>query len=229
MARTAADLDLALGVQAGPDDEDAAGYSLSLPAPRHERLADFKVLVIDEHPVAAVQSEITAAIEALAGKLEQSGARVERSSNLVPDLESAHGVYMTILGAIMSRGAPGLAEPISAHDWMRALDAQLANRRQWARLFEDFDVVLAPVFGVVAFPHDDAPFQERKHVIDGVETPYGSQVAWPGMASLANLPATAAPIGKTRAGLPVGVQIIGPHLADRTTIAFAGFLERELG
>ena len=209
MARTAADLDLALGVLAGPDDEDAAGYSLSLPAPRHERLADFKVLVIDEHPVAAVQSEITAAIEALAGKLEQSGARVERSSNLVPDLESAHGVYMTILGAIMSRGA--------------------ANRRQWARLFEDFDVVLAPVFGVVAFPHDDAPFQERKHVIDGVETPYGSQVAWPGMASLANLPATAAPIGKTRAGLPVGVQIIGPHLADRTTIAFAGFLERELG
>jgi amidase len=49
------------------------------------------------------------------------------------------------------------------------------------------------------------------------------------MASLANLPATSAPIGKTRAGLPIGVQIIGPHLADRTTIAFAGLLEREYG
>jgi len=228
MARTAADLDLALGLLAGPDDDYAAGYSLALPAPRHERLGDFKVLVIGEHPVAKVQGEITAAVDALAGRLEQSGARVERSSNLVPDLESAQGVYMTILGAIISRGAAG-AEPISAHDWMRALDAQLAIRRKWAQLFEAFDLVLAPAFGVVAFPHDDAPFAQRKHVIDGVETVYGNQVAWPGMASLANLPATSAPIGKTRAGLPIGVQIIGPHLADRTTIAFAGLIEREFG
>jgi amidase len=49
------------------------------------------------------------------------------------------------------------------------------------------------------------------------------------MASLANLPATSAPIGKTRAGLPIGAQFIGPHLADRTTIAFAGLIEREYG
>jgi amidase len=228
MARTAADLDLALGVLAGPDDDYAAGYSLALPPPRHARLADFKILVIGEHPVAAVQGEITAAVDALAGRLEHSSARVERSSDLVPDLESAHGVYMTLLGTIISRGAPG-AEPISAHAWMTALDAQLAIRRQWAKLFEAFDIVLAPAFGVVAFPHDDAPFAQRKHVIDGVETVYGSQVAWPGMASLANLPATSAPIGKTRAGLPIGAQFIGPHLADRTTIAFAGLIEREYG
>ena len=136
---------------------------------------------------------------------------------------------MTILGAIMSRGAPAMAPPISAHEWMTALDAQLAIRGRWRALFDDYDVVLAPAFGVVAFPHDDTPFAQRRHIINGEETVYGDQVAWPGMATLANLPATAAPIGATRDGLPIGVQIIGPHLGDRTTIAFAGHLEREFG
>jgi amidase len=227
MARTASDLELAMGVLAGPDADDAVGYSLALPAPRRERLADYRVLIIDEHPIAKVQGEIAAAVEDLAAGLGKAGVGVARQSNLTPDLAAAHQVYMTILGAIMSRGSPGMAEPISAHAWMEALDAQIAIRRRWAALFEDYDVVLAPAFGVVAFPHDDAPFPERKHVIDGEETPYLNQVAWPGMATLANLPATAAPIGKTRGGLPIGVQIIGAHLADLTTIAFAGHLERE--
>jgi len=32
-----------------------------------------------------------------------------------------------------------------------------------------------------------------------------------------------------KTGLPIGVQIVGPHLEDRTTIAFAGLVEREFG
>ena len=43
------------------------------------------------------------------------------------------------------------------------------------------------------------------------------------------LPATAAPIGRSEGGLPIGVQIIGGYLEDRTTIAFAGMIEREFG
>jgi amidase len=49
------------------------------------------------------------------------------------------------------------------------------------------------------------------------------------MATLACLPATAAPISLSRAGLPIGIQILGPYLEDRTPIAFAGLLEREFG
>jgi amidase len=224
MARGASDLTLALDVLAGPDADEATGYRVALPAARRRRLEEYKVLVIDEHPVARVDAEITAALGRLAGKLESVGAKVERRSDLVPDLEASHQIYMTLLGAIISRGAPAVAEPIGAHAWMEAEDAQLAIRRQWATLFETFDVVLAPTFGVVAFPHDDAPFGERTHLIDGEVTPYGAQVAWPGMATLANLPATAAPIGATKSGLPIGVQIIGPYLEDRTTIAFAGLI-----
>jgi len=229
MARTAADLALALDVLAGPAGDEAKGYSLALPAPRHERLADYRVLIIDRHPVAKVDREISAALETLAANLAKAGVTVARQSNLLPDLEQAHGIYWTLLTAVMSRGMPELAEPIGAHAWMTALDSQLAVRRRWAALFEDYDVVIAPTFGVVAFPHDDSPQAARVHVIDGETTPYLSQIAWPGMATLANLPATAVPIAKTRTGLPIGAQVIGPYLEDRTTIAFAGLVEREFG
>ena len=48
-------------------------------------------------------------------------------------------------------------------------------------------------------------------------------------ATTPGLPATVAPVELSKAGLPIGAQIIGPYLEDRTTIAFAGLLEREFG
>ena len=234
MARNVADLILALDVLAGPAGDEAVGYCLQLPAARREHLADFRVLIIDEHPLAAVDSQIRAALTSLASRVEAAGAKVSRKSELLPDLAASQGVYLPILSAAMFHNTPGLgdplgADPLSAEAWMNALDAQIAFRRRWSALFRAFDVVLAPAFGVVAFPHDDRPFAERVHIIDGKETPYAAQVAWPGMATLANLPATAVPIGKTKAGLPLGMQIIGPYLEDRTTLAFAGLVEREFG
>jgi amidase len=46
---------------------------------------------------------------------------------------------------------------------------------------------------------------------------------------LSGLPATAAPIGRSPEGLPIGMQIIGPALEDRTTLRFAELIEQEFG
>lgn len=226
LARTAQDLALALDIVAGPDADEAVGYRLDLPAPRHDRLADFRVLMIDEHPSAALDGEIRAALRALAANLEGAGVSVERRSDLVPDLAAAQGAYVTLLFTAISRGGPPQPDPLSAHAWLDALDMQFAVRRRWAELFRAFDVVIAPTFGVVAFPHDEGDFNSRIHTIDGVDTAYGAQVAWPGLATFANLPATAVPIGATKSGLPIGAQIIGPYLEDRTPLAFAAMIER---
>jgi len=43
------------------------------------------------------------------------------------------------------------------------------------------------------------------------------------------LPATIAPIGLAKNGLPVGLQIVGPYLEDKTSIHFAGLLEETIG
>jgi amidase len=224
LARSASDLELALGVLAGPDGEAAKGYRVALPAPRAQRLSELRALVIDHHPVAGADAEVLNTLHNLADAMAREGSKVARVASIteLPDFAAAHKIYSGILGAIISRMSPGFAEPITAGAWMDLLSAQDAVRRRWAKVFEQVDVVLAPPFGVAAFPHIDEPdWNKRNFTIDGKPTPYGAQLAWPGMASLANLPATCVPVGKTTGGMPVGVQIIGPFLEDRTTIAVA--------
>jgi amidase len=229
LARSAADLELALNVLAGPDELEAVGYRLDLPPPRHATLGAYRVLVIDALPGVALDAEIRAALHATADRLAALGAQVTRDAGQVPDVASAREVYMGLLETAMSRGRPD-AKPIDAHAYMALLDRQLGLRRLWAELFQAYDVVLAPVTGTVAFPHVDEPDPAKRTLtINGEPTPYFDQLAFPSLPLLPNLPATAAPIGFTRAGLPIGAQIIGPYLEDRTSIAFAGLFEREFG
>lgn len=229
MARAPADLQRALDVVAGPEPDEAKGYVLKLPPPRHESLADYRILVLTEHPLVTTDSEVSAALEALGDRLNALGAAVFRGSDALPDLVAQHGIYMGILNAAMSRGVPG-ADVISAHEYMNLLDAQVAFRRMWATFFDHFDVVIMPTFGTVAFPHDDSEDrQARKLTIDGKPTTYFDQLVWPGVVLLPNLPATAIPIGFSKGGLPIGAQIMGGHLDDRTTIHVAGLIEREFG
>ncbi|MDB5417223.1 MAG: amidase, partial [Phenylobacterium sp.] len=124
LARTAADLQLALDVLAGPGDLEAGGYRLALPAPRHGRLADHRLLILDELPGVALESEIRTALGDLAGKLEGLGATVSRGSHLLPDMAKAQALYMGILDTALSRGRPD-AKPMNAHDWMNLLDGQV--------------------------------------------------------------------------------------------------------
>jgi len=57
MARSAADLALELEVLAGPDElSDGIGYKLALPPSRHGELKDFRVLLIDTHPLWAASA-----------------------------------------------------------------------------------------------------------------------------------------------------------------------------
>ena len=52
---------------------------------------------------------------------------------------------------------------------------------------------------------------------------------WAGIGGVVFLPSTAAPAGLTKSGLPVGIQILAPHLHDRTAIHVARLIERTCG
>jgi amidase len=63
--------------------------------------------------------------------------------------------------------------------------------------------------------------------IDGTQRPYWEQSFWAGLVGVAYLPSTVIPTGNNAAGLPIGVQIIGPEYGDRITIGVARLLEAE--
>lgn len=229
LARSAEDLGLVLDAVAGPDAE-APANKLVLPLPRHGRLASYRVFVLDHHPVARADSDTLGAMETLADFLVKEGASVARQSSLLPDIASSWRTYQAMLHTIITRGDPNNTRPpISAHDWFALQDDQLRIRRQWADFFRHFDIVLAPSFGTPAFLHtSEQDWRKRPLPIDGEPSKFGDQLGWAGIATVANLPSTAIPLGVNKAGLPLSVQAIGPHLEDKTTIAFAGLAGREI-
>jgi amidase len=106
----------------------------------------------------------------------------------------------------------------------------------WRLFFSRYDAILCPIMPTVAFPHDHSgggpghiAQYSRRVLVDGQPCPYLHGLQWPGLVTIAHLPATAVPTGRLIDGLPMGLQIIGPYLEDRTTLRLAQLIERELG
>jgi amidase len=255
MARSAGDLALELDVIAGPDDEaEGVGYRLALPPPRHDRIGDFRVLVIDEHPLCPTARSISGAVNDLAERLGKLGCRVMRSTPALPDLARTTRLYVELLSAYFGADlAPERREDLAAKaaglaadddslracrlrgvtmrhgDWIAATRSRFGLTGRWRALFRDIDAILCPAMPTPAFPHDHSPIDERILDIDGSAVPYGNQIVWATIAVLNGLPATTLPIGRSPEGLPIGAQLVGGFLEDRTTIALAGLIEREFG
>jgi amidase len=256
MARSAADLSLLLDVIAEPDPLEAGkAYSLALPAARHGALKDFRVLLIDSDPVLPTDAAVRAGIDKLAANLGNAGVKVERNSPLLPDFAASSRLYMRMLISFLAASlAPEAYEGaratlaalppddtslaaerlrgvvLSHRDWVIADGGRTRLRAQWRELFRSFDAVICPVMPTPAYPHVHTEPQEGRRIrIDGKDYAYLDQLAWPGIATLPGLPATAIPTGFSPNGLPLGVQIVGPWLEDRTPLKLAELIEREFG
>jgi amidase len=254
MARNAGDLALALDILAGPDEPLATAYRLELPKPRHDKLADYRVLVIDTHPLLPTSNVVRGALGRLADDLAKAGATVARSSPLVPDLALAGRTYQTLLTSFLGADMPieayerlrqaaagipkeantldaagGRGWVLSHRDWIWADRTRTFLAERWRALFREFDVVLCPIMPTPAFPHDHGEPRTRRIDVDGTPHPYLEQTMWPGVATLTGLPATAVPVARSPEGLPIGMQVVGPYLEDRTPLAFAALVERAFG
>jgi amidase len=246
LARSAGDLALALDVLAGPDEPMAIAYRLSLPEPRHGDLKSFRVLVVDDHPLEPTDHAVRGALDRLGERLARAGATVAHESALLPDLAAMTRTYVQwrpaqldearAAVAALAADDDGLAAvqaraALQSHrDWIAADRRRAAIEAQWRALFKEWDVVLCPPMPTPAFPHAHSPDRRARRIaIDGEPYPYQDQIAWSGVATPAGLPATTIPVERSETGLPVGVQIVGPYLEDRTPIALAALLEREFG
>jgi amidase len=110
LARTAADLDLALELLLNRDPLTSKAWRVTLPPARHTRLADFRVLVIGAWPGTAQSLSERQVIEHVVERLRTQGVKVTRAADLhegphrglLPDLPRSHALYRSLLGASLT-------------------------------------------------------------------------------------------------------------------------------
>ena len=265
MSRSAFDLSDLFDVIAGPMTKCDAGraYRLSLPAARHTDLKDFRILVIDNHPMmlpggapvsvegnrrnwpnsSPRRSAEVGASEARwsAGSIADTSGVFICGSAPLPFLATAHlppEAHESMRASVaklkpddMSLSAERLRGAVMSHrEWVQANAMRTGLRAQWRALFREFDAVLCPTMPTPAYPHDHSPDQSaRRIVVDNQQYPYSDQLVWPGIATCPGLPSTAIPVALSSDGLPIGVQLVGPWLEDRTPLKLAELIEQSFG
>lgn len=255
LARSAKDLSLTLSILAGPDDDEGVAWRLELPSPRRGALREYRVAAWLDDPVCPVDNEVRSRLEAAVEALRKEGVRVDDQARPGFQFSDALWVYLRLLWAATSPGAPPevfqnfadltgqLPEqdnsPLAhlAHgstqrhrDWLILNEIRAQYRARWAEFFKNYDVLLCPITPTAAIPHDHSePMIARTLPVNGQSRPYLDIVAWAGVIGMAYLPVSMAPVGRTSQGLPVGVQIVGAYLQDRTTIDFARRLSDVIG
>jgi len=233
ITRSPDDLELLLDALIGPVPEDRLGWRVDLPASRRTGIAEYRIGSWLDDPECPVGREYLALLQGAVATLRDAGAQVDESR---PDVTFAEqrDLWMTLAGAATS---PSLPESISgaaagSHlQWLRNQERKEALRQRWHAWFEDHDALLCPVLLSDAPRHhlEGDPFT-RTIDVDGVPRRLMTEIpVWCGLINVIGFPACVVPIGRSAAGLPVGIQIVTGYLRDREAIDLARHLERILG
>jgi aspartyl-tRNA(Asn)/glutamyl-tRNA(Gln) amidotransferase subunit A len=223
---TVADSALAIAVLSGSDSRDwTAG-------PRPERpvnatlkagVAGMRIAFSPALGHHRVDPEVASLVSAAAHTFADLGARVELVDPAIPDsVEAFHVLWFAGAAASIAslspdqraRLDPGLLEACeegetrSALDYVAATGVRAELGRIMGEFHEHFDLLLTPTMPIPAFEA-------------GVEVPAGSAArrwtTWTPFTYPFNMtqqPAASLPCGFTSAGLPVGLQVVGPKHAD---------------
>jgi amidase len=242
MARNVADAALLLSVLAGPDPRspialETPGETFAVPLDRD--LAGLRVAWAPRLDGSMpFEPEVPAALEPAVKVFEELGCTVEEAC---PDLTGADEVFRVLrawqfelgLGTVMDRYRDKVKPTVVANiEEGRRLTgpelgrAEVLHTRLYHRVrlfFERYDLLLAPVSQVVPFSADlEYPTEIAGHPMHG----YVDWMRSAYLISATGCPALSVPGGFTSAGLPVGLQVIGPHRADLAVLQAAHAFEQ---
>jgi len=242
MARTVSDTALMLSVMAGPDDRAPLSYDVDtrqlVASTRAPSVKGWRVAwTIDLGGLVLVDDEVRAIVEHAVAVFRGLGARVEAAC---PDMSDVPEIVRLTRGQLMvARHADKLAEHRAilqaglventeaglAQTPREIAEGELLRTRQWQRVrefLEPRDVWLTPTMAVPPFP------VEHPHILEVNGKPVGRAMQRSHLTyafSVLGLPAISIPCGFTRAGLPVGLQIVGKRRGEAAVLRAAAAFE----
>ncbi|HEX4864877.1 MAG TPA: amidase family protein [Acidimicrobiales bacterium] len=232
IARSAGDLASLLEVLGGPSGEDEKAWRLDLPPARHNDVRDYRIGTWLDDPAGEVDSEVGETLDAAAEALAKAGAKVSGSRPPIrlPDAVALFNSLITPAISVSTDKQTGDAISGTHREWLDNHQSRGEMRSVWSEWFREFDILLCPVTPMAAFPHDQSgSIVDRSVIINGHPRPHIATLAWTGLVGVVYLPSTVVPVGFTPGGLPVGIQVVGPYLEDRTPLFVAAELEALLG
>jgi len=225
MTRSVSDAALMLTVLSEPDPRDwyalppdGADYGEDL----DEGVKGLKIAFSPTLGGQRVDPEIAALVAAAAGRFAELGAVIEERDPELPDCAESFRIHWfagaanllrTIDPAKQALIDPGLREvarqgaAISLFDYLTAVKTREAIGVAMSLFHERYDLLLTPSLPIPAFEA-------------GLEQPGGDTGRWVDWTpfsypfNLTRQPAASVPCGLTRAGLPAGLQIVGPLYGD---------------
>lgn len=252
LARTVEDAALMLDVMAGPDSADP--FSLPAPAESYrsatrESVAELSVAYSPDLGICTVGAEVRSVVEDALDAFTAIGGEVTELDGV---LDQSWDEFHDAIEVLLQERYAGMEvnfredldlelldhredltrEVVSRLEKAQSLDHLSVRRAERARtkgyddvqaVFEDHDVLVTPTLGMAPFDKDTQPTE-----IDGTEIDplHGWALTWP--YDLTGNPAASVPCGFTPDGLPVGMQVAGPRLDDRTVVRVSAALERVL-
>jgi amidase len=231
LARSAEDLDMLLSVLAGPEPARAVAWRLELPPSTTTSLAGLRLGVWLDDPDNPGERAMVEVLRRAVDRLADAGAKVD---DVRPPVDPAaqFELFRALIGPAVSVSAGEAAEALggSHYDWLLHDRERSALQTSWASWFESYDALLTPVLCSTAFPHlQEGNFLTRELVVDGAAREYMAVTWWTGMFGVLGLPVAVPPVGRTTAGLPVGMQVVTPFLRDRDAVRIAGLIAAAAG
>lgn len=226
MARDLGDLELALGLLAGPDGQDGDVPPVPLGSRRRRRLQELRLAVAPALPGGRVAKSVRQQVERVAAQASDAGAQVEERLPEIDwkDLFKLFGDLVAAITGLFSPGSHLRDEQRKLAWYFAALERRDRLTAAWQTFFEDFDALLLAPAATAAFTHREPGTPVE---VDGKKVDYWEVGGVQTICNLTGLPGLAAPAGLDGDGLPVGIQIAGPLWSEMRLLAIARELERE--
>jgi amidase len=222
LARSVDDLALIYKIIAGPDEADTDLAPVSVEAMPKVDLKSLRIAAAPSFPGFPVAGDISAAVEALAKRLQAAGAIVEPAKlpklDLLDDLEQGGD----LIGMMLEAAQPEPENPTPVSRWFEALARRDRSILAWDRFFENCDALLCPVAMATAFPHCEpgTPID-----VDGKAQSYWMLPAYGAIFNYSGHPALTIPCGQDRDGLPIGLQLVGARWSEARLLGIAKAME----